>query len=94
MCATLDILLSSRCRQVSRDLSKQIGEHDLDIDLNFRFLEKNGTIYRETKTIGGRSIKNWPVFRDAITHIQPTLIARKEFLIVLNSSRRIEEWHS
>lgn len=90
---SLDILLSARCRQVAANLSKNIGDHDINHALNFRFLEQFGTDYRETTQVGGRARKIWSSLVDAINHIKPTLISKNEFLIVLNNSRRIDDWY-
>lgn len=94
ICAALDILLSARCRQVNADINQNIDIHNIDTDLNFRFLEQDGFIYRETKTIGGRSKKNWTILQDAINNLTPNLTTKKEFLIILNSSRRIDDWYN
>ncbi|RDV16866.1 hypothetical protein DXT99_01770 [Pontibacter diazotrophicus] len=90
--AALDILLTARCRQVNSNLIKKIEEHDIRSALNYRFLEPKNTTYRETTSIGGRSKKNWPSLQNAITTIKPNLVTRNEFLIILDSSRRIEDW--
>lgn len=89
---SLDVLLSARCRQISADLSKAICSHDIENGLSFRFLEKSGSDYRETLQIGGRARKIWALLDDAINNIKPTLVSKKEFLIILDDSRRINDW--
>lgn len=90
---SLDILLSARCRQINADLSKNINEHNIEDSLNYRFLEKTGSTYRETQALGGRARKIWTLLEDAVTTIRPKLISRGEFLIVMDDSRRINNWY-
>jgi len=92
--ASLDIAITARCRQVSGSPGIKLDVHDINSVLNFRFLEYENGIYKETKQIGGRSKKNWSNLTAAINFIQPSLNQKKEFLIILNSSKRIEDWHS
>lgn len=93
--ASLDIIITARCRQVLSDITKPIDKHIISNALNYRFLEfSTGGIYKETTVINGRSRKNWSNLTDAINHLQPLLNSRKEFLIVLNASRRIQDWYS
>lgn len=92
ICASIDIAISSRCRQAARQPLVALASHNLNKELNFRFLELQGGIYRETRTIGGNSRKNWADINVAISSIQPKLLMRKEFLIVLDSTRRITNW--
>lgn len=90
---SLDVLLSARCRQISADLTKTINLHNIDDGLNFRFLEKSGATYRETLLIGGRAKKIWPSLADAVANIKPRLTSKREFLIVLDDTRRINDWY-
>lgn len=90
---SFEILLSSRCRQISSDLTKTISDHRIPNASNFRFLEQSGTEYRETTQIGGRARKIWFSIDSAINQIQPKLHSRGEFLIVLNDARRISDWY-
>ena len=92
--ATLDIVITARCRQVIADPTIKLDVHNIQDALNFRFLELDNGIYRETKQIAGRSRKNWPNLANAINFLQPSLIGRNEFLIILNSHKRIDDWHS
>lgn len=95
ICASLDILITAKCRQVVREPAKIMSDHDINTELNYRFLEPGGgTIYRETSVIGGRSRKNWPSLANALAHLRPQLGTRKEFLVILNLSKRIEDWYS
>lgn len=94
ICASLDILLSARCRQVSSNLGKDVGSHDITSALNYRFLEKHGAAYRETKSIGGRAKKNWINLTDAVNAITPTIRAKNEFLMILDDARRIADWRA
>lgn len=91
--ASLDILLSARCRQVNLNPAIKLDAHNITTALNYRFLEVRGSIHRETTTIGGRSKKNWPSLESALLGLQPTLLSRNEFLVLLNSSGRIEDWY-
>jgi len=91
--ASLDILITARCRQILADVTQKIDAHNINTELNYRFLEPNGAIYKETRTIGGTSRKNWTALNDAIVDLQPRLLSRHEFLIILNTSRRIEDWY-
>lgn len=90
--ASIDIVVSARCRQANRQPLISLISQSLNDELNFRFLELHGSIFKETKTIGGRSRKNWSDLNDAITTLQPLLSNRKEFVIVLDSRRRITDW--
>lgn len=92
ICASIDVAISSRCRQASRFPLVPLASHNLNTELNFRFLEFQGSIYRETRTIGGSSRKNWTDLNAAIDELQPKSLSRKEFLIVLDSTRRITNW--
>jgi hypothetical protein len=92
ICASIDIVISARCRQAHRNPLISLISQALHTELNFRFLELHGTIYKETKTIGGNSRKNWSDLNDAIAHHQPLLAGRREYLIVLDSRRRITDW--
>ena len=90
--ASIDIVVSARCRQANKLPLIPLISQVLNDELNFRFLELHGVIYKETKTIGGRSKKNWADLNTAIASLQPLLSGRKEFLIVLDSGRRITDW--
>jgi hypothetical protein len=90
---SLEILLSARCRQIATDLTKNIADHDINDALNYRFLEQSGAVYRETTQIGGRARKKWLSLVEAINHIQPHLSAKNEYLVVLNNTRRIDDWY-
>jgi hypothetical protein len=92
ICASIDIAISSRCRQASRRPLMALVDQQLNDELNFRFLEMQGSVHREVRTIGGNSLKNWTSLNDAIAHLQPLLVNRKEFLIILDSRRRITDW--
>lgn len=91
--ASFDILITARCRQVNSNPGNRLDSHDINNALNYRFLEfSSGNTYRETTAIGGRSRKNWPNLNDAVNFLQPQLLARNEFLIILDASKRIEDW--
>jgi hypothetical protein len=90
--ASLDIVVTARCRQANKLPLIPLMSQILNEELNFRFLELHGSIYKETKTIGGRSKKNWTDLNNAIASLQPLLSRRKEFLIILDSRRRITDW--
>lgn len=92
ICASIDIVISARCRQAHRNPLIPLMSQSLINELNFRFLELHGNIYKETKTIGGNSRKNWSDLDTAILYHQPLLAGKKEFLIVLDSRRRITNW--
>lgn len=92
--ASLDIAITARCRQVTANPALKLDAHNIQDALNFRFLEQFNGAYKETVHINGRSRKNWPNLTDAINHLQPALARRKEFLIILNSLGRIEDWYS
>jgi len=92
--ASIDIAITARCRQVAASPGIKLDVHNINSVLNFRFLEYDNGIYKETKQMGGRSKKNWSNLTTAINSIQPSLNSKNEFLIILNSSKRIEDWHS
>lgn len=94
ICASLDLLLSARCRQVAASLGKNVDAHDIQAALNFRFLETHGSSFKETTAIGGRAKKLWGDRQQAIISIVPTLHARNEFLIILDDAKRIEDWRT
>lgn len=95
--ASFDILLSARVRQVNRDISIAMNEHNIDDELKYRFLKKEivrgREIYKETTIIGGRSRKNWDNFDNAISYLNPRLISNKEFLIILDTSGSLVDWY-
>ena len=95
--ASFDILLSARVRQVRQNTAIAMNEHNIDDDLNYRFLKEEQlrgiNIYKELTDIGGRSRKNWDDLDDAISYLNPRLINNKEFLIILDSSGSLIDWH-
>ncbi len=94
--AAFDILLTARCRQVDSNRYISINQHDINNALSFRFLEENqnNATVRETTIIDGRARKVWDTLNEAIVDLQPRLLGRNEFLIILNSQKRIRDWHS
>lgn len=92
--ASLDLLLTGRCRQISSNLGKTLVEHNISDALKYRFLEKDGALYRETTEIGGRAKKRWDSLNGAITALSGSLIKRNEFLMILDDTRRISDWRT
>lgn len=90
--ASIDIAISARCRQARRSPTVRLSAHNLSDDLNFRFFESHRGTFKETKSIGGRSIKNWGTIEDAFASHASRIEGRREFLIALNTSRRIMDW--
>ena len=92
--ASLDILLTARCRQVDRNHGCPLSDHDINSDLNYRYLKEDGPhpIHKEVTVIGGRSRKNWNSVDEALIILKPKLVPRKEFLIILDKSSRIIDW--
>lgn len=91
--ASLDIALEARCRQVESDLVKNMSEHDLEHALKYRFLHDNTQHFKELKKFDGKSIKNWTDLPTALLQIKPTLSTTNEFLIVLDTTKSIRDWH-
>lgn len=91
--ASLDILLTARCRQIDSDTTKNITEHDIENALNFRYLEKHDQVYKDTSIIGSRSRKNWVSLESAVANIKPKLVNDNNFLIVLDSTGSLNDWH-
>jgi hypothetical protein len=92
--ASLDIILEARCRQAETTLNINMQDHDIDKALNYRFLLEDSGVHKESKTLGGRSIKNWINLPEALREIRPKLRASNEFLIVLDNTRRISDWYA
>ncbi len=93
--AAIDIALSAKCRQINRFPTNQISGLDISVDLNYRFIERvSPTLFKERKTLRGKVIKNWSTLTAAIAKHKPSLITKKEFLIILDSSSRITDWHT
>lgn len=92
--ASLDVLLCARCRQIAANPGKKVEDHDITAALKYRFLEKVGTQYRETVTIGGRAKKRWIDKEQALNALNPQLVANSEFLILLDDAKRIEDWRT
>ena len=92
ICASIDIAITARCRQAVRNPTIPLVNNDLNDDLNFRFLKLYGPVYKESKIMGGRSLKNWNNLNSAFTHHSVLLQRRKEFLIALDSRGRILDW--
>lgn len=90
--ASIDILLTARCRQIKRNLLSNISNHNIDDDLNYRFLEEDSGKYRETTQMSGRAKKVWDTLIEAERTLKPRLEHRKEFLITLDSRRNIINW--
>ncbi|WP_143197612.1 MAE_28990/MAE_18760 family HEPN-like nuclease [Chitinophaga niabensis] len=91
--ASMDIVLTARCRQVRKRPREKVSSHDIRTALNYRFLEPRGSIFIESKVIGGKVVKKWPTKQDGINYIQPRLMTKNEFLIILNGRRRIVDWY-
>lgn len=90
--SAFDILLIARCRQIKRNLLTNISDHNIDDDLNFRYLEESSGKYRETTAIGGRARKVWNSLVEAENSLKPNLATRKEFLIILDSAKNTSNW--
>lgn len=91
--ASLDIILEARCRQVEANLNMNVQDHNIYDALSYRFLHEATGVHKESKTLGGRSIKNWHSLSDALRELRPKLRAASEFLVVLDSTRRISDWY-
>ena len=94
ICASLDVLLEARCRQISNDLGKRINDHSIERALKFRFLEKYEGKYRETLKVGGKARKLWPSDTSAIVSLSPKLARNDEFLFILDESKRVLHWRT
>ncbi|HBO5139327.1 hypothetical protein GHU06_00590 [Pseudomonas aeruginosa] len=91
--ASLDIVLEARCRQVEDNLNCNMQDHRIDDALSYRFLHEDSGVYKESKVLGGRSIKNWPNLSDALVALRPKLRRSGEFLIILDNTKRISDWY-
>jgi hypothetical protein len=91
--ASLDIILEARCRQVETSLNMNIQDHSIDDALNYRFLYNASGVYKESKNLGGRTIKNWRDSSEALRVLRPKLKPAKEFLVLLDSGRRVSDWY-
>lgn len=91
--ASFDILLAARCRQVRLNSLLALDEHQIADALEYRYLEPKNSLYREVPLIGGRSVKNWPNLSTGISSLRPRLVLKNEFLIILNSGRRVCDWY-
>lgn len=93
--ASLDILLTARCRQVDGNTIKDLADHIIEEALQFRFLKPSGEIYRELTSLapGQRSRKNWQSLDQAVAQLRPSLVEKKEFLIVLDTSGSMKDWY-
>ena len=89
----LDVVLEARCRQVESSLSINVQDHNIDAALNYRFLHDVAGVHKESKAIGGRTIKNWHDQSEALRVLLPRLRPAQEFLILLDSGRRISDWY-
>lgn len=92
--ASLDIVLTARCRQISDNLGTPIADHDIREALNFRFLERSGMTFKEKIQINGPARKNWLSLDDAVIALMPRLRQNNSFLIVLDQTRRINDWRT
>ena len=94
--SVFDILLVARNRQICANYSVCINSHNIDSALNFRFLEaiQNTSKYRETTVISGKARKIWDTLESALIILKPKLLAKNEFLIILNDQKRITDWNS
>jgi len=91
--AALDILLEARCWQVDSLLTINVQDHDIEKALNYRFLQEDTGVFKETKKLVGSSLKNWKSVSDAVLSLRPSLISSKEFLVVLDKNRRVSDWY-
>lgn len=92
--ASIDIILTAICRLVTSSPDKKLSEHDLNSALKYRYLCLESDVYKEKSSLTSRSVKNWLSLQDALVTLEPSLIIRNEFLIVLNSSGRVCDWYS
>lgn len=92
--ASFDILLTARCRQIEGNLGIPIADHNIRQALNFRFLEQNGIAFKEKTQINGPARKNWTSVDQAIIILLPRLRQNNSFLIVLDDTRRINDWRT
>lgn len=90
--ASLDILLEARCRKIRSSLNKAVATHANDV-WNVRFLMQHGTNFKEAKSITSRAVKNWADLDDAIANLRPKLVRNEEFLVILDSGKRIHKWY-
>lgn len=94
--ASIDILLMARYRQINmRRVSGKIDNSTFNINdgLNFVYLEEDSGKYRQTVSIGNRARRIWPDLASAILFIKPGLERKQQFLIILDGSKRLKDWH-
>jgi hypothetical protein len=97
--ASLDLILSRQCKFITNSPSATISKNNLSGVLKYRFLVQrqmgaNNTLaYSERLDANSKSIKNWSDYTSALAGLLPKCQSRKESLIVLNTQRRIIDWH-
>ena len=93
--ASFDIALAARLRMASATSATGLGNPSIESHLGYIFLEDAGEgVYRQTKSLGGRSHKNWRNLDSAVGLLLPVLPTRNSFLIEIGSDRRISGWHT
>lgn len=91
--ASLDIILTAKCRQVIRTPSNPLDHIPVNDDLKYRYLlVASPSLIKEKKSVSGRTLKNWSAISTAKTILCPKLQRRREFLIILDSSSRVVDW--
>jgi hypothetical protein len=91
--ASIDIVLTAICRLVTAKPSKKLDQHDITYALKYKFLCLESGVYKQKNAITAKSVKNWGTLEDAIAHLEPRLVSKNEFLIVLNAAGRISNWY-
>jgi len=95
--ASFDILLSARIRQIKNNTSLPMNNHNIDDELKYRYLKKDivrrRIVYKEKVDITGRSRRNWDNLQNAISTLKPNLSQNNEFLIILDTSGSLIDWH-
>jgi len=90
--AAFDILLTAKYRQINKSPAKRIDQHNQQMPINFRYLEFTSQTYRESTVIGGRARKIWHSLSDAKGVLQQNNENKDEFIIILDSAKRITDW--
>lgn len=91
--AAFDIAMTAKLRMAATTLTAPLQQHDISLAMKYIFLEEASGIYRETRVLGGKSRKNWPLLKSAVVAHKPKLAQSNSFLIVLGADRRICDWH-
>lgn len=91
--ASLDIVLSRKCKMISSSPNDDISSHDIMVDRKYRFLFDKDGFYKEKKLLQGKTIKNWPLQDASLSQVIANARTKNEVLVIIGNNNRVRDWH-